>query len=445
MEIGNISDSGIKFPEEKETKPNINPPQNPHKSINKSIQENNNIPQIPDNQKSKSKKILIIIGIIIGVLIVGAAVWALWGNYQPFVGEKEIVGSDKGQTQEEIPANSQIFVTYSYTDPETGIEAFSLLIPKGWQADGSIAWAPKVTLPATSNFRFFNPGGSEEFDIMPTQSYYWTSNQLTLATNPPGSEYFSVKVKEPISLHQSFTDIVLPQFRGGVSNLKIIEEKTVPELAEIAKGPPAEGVQAKADGGKIRIEYQENGKTMEEELYAAVSQFVVNMPVGSSSPDYFFNYWYIDYIFSFKAEKGKLDAAAKTFETMIYSVKVNKEWFAKVANVKEQIAQLNIQNIQAVGRMGQMIAQAGSEMRAEQQASWEYRQQASDKVAQNFSDYMLNIDRFNDPFAGKEVELPSGYGNAWANNLGEYIVTDSPSYNPNVGSNLTWQQLEAAK
>ncbi len=40
-----------------------------------------------------------------------------------------------------------------------------------------------------------------------------------------------------------------------------------------------------------------------------------------------------------------------------------------------------------------------------------------------------------------KVELPSGYGTAWANNLGEYVVTESPGYNPNVDSNQHWEQL----
>jgi hypothetical protein len=40
------------------------------------------------------------------------------------------------------------------------------------------------------------------------------------------------------------------------------------------------------------------------------------------------------------------------------------------------------------------------------------------------------------------VELPSGYNHAWSNNNGEYIVSDNPNFNPNVGSNLDWQPLE---
>ena len=64
---------------------------------------------------------------------------------------------------------------------------------------------------------------------------------------------------------------------------------------------------------------------------------------------------------------------------------------------------------------------------------------------QNQSDSIRGVQRFTDPHSGNEVELPSGYGTAWANNLGEYIVTDSPSLNPNVGSNLHWEAMPAAR
>jgi hypothetical protein len=176
---------------------------------------------------------------------------------------------------------------------------------------------------------------------------------------------------------------------------------------------------------------------MEEEFYTVVSQLVI-YPQG---PQYFINYWYIDYIFSFRADRGKLDTRTKTFQTMIYSFRVNPRWFAKVINVKEILTQQAIKGIKAVGRMGELIAQAGSQMREDQQRAWERRQQAQDRIAQNFSDYIRGVDRYFDPHSGREVELPSGYGNAWSNNLGEYIVTESPGYNPNVGSNLHWKQL----
>jgi hypothetical protein len=65
-----------------------------------------------------------------------------------------------------------------------------------------------------------------------------------------------------------------------------------------------------------------------------------------------------------------------------------------------------------------------------------------DKVSQKFSDNTLGIDRYSDPHGGGEVELPSGYTQAWSNNNGEYILSESPSYNPNENSNLHWLPME---
>jgi hypothetical protein len=342
-------------------------------------------------------------------------------------------------------ANFETFVTYKYTDPMTGMEAFRLLIPKGWRADGSIAWSQNPALPAQARFRFSNPNGTEEFNLFPTQAYFWTNNQMALATNPPGSLRFGTLVMSPVDLNAAFTRVIIPQARSGVSGLRTIKAHEVPELATIARGQPTQGVRSYASAGKMRIEYEENGRPLEEEIYAAVSQFVTDLPGSALSPGYFINYWYIDYVFSFRAAKNRLDSQAKVFQTMLYSMKVNPQWFAKVVNVREMMAQNAIRGIQATGRIGDMVARSGSNLREDQMRDWERRQEANDRVIQNFTDNIRGVERFNDPFAGKEVELPSGYGRAFANNLGEYIVTDSPSYNPNVGSNLHWEELQPAR
>jgi hypothetical protein len=347
--------------------------------------------------------------------------------------------------KEQALSDQMTFVTYKYIDPMVGMEAFRLLIPKGWQAEGKITWSSNPALPAQSQFRFFNPNGLEQVEFFPTQSYFWTDNQTALYTNPPGTLRFGTLVSQPIKLKSAFNNVILPSFRGKVNDLQFIERTRVPELEQIAVGQPTEGLHSSAEGGKIRITYLENGKKIEEEMYAVVSQFVTYLPGSYLTPDYFINYWYIDYIFSFKAGEKKLDSNSKTFQTMIFSFKLNPKWFAKVVNTKEKMVQMIIQGIKTIGNIGKMIASSSSQLRDDQLADWERRQEANDRVIQNFCDNIRGVERYNDPFSGNEVELPSGYGNVWANNLGEYILTESPSFNPNIGSNLNWQQIEQVK
>lgn len=340
--------------------------------------------------------------------------------------------------------NTQTFVPYVYTDSMTGMEAFRLLVPKTWRAEGSITWAPNPALPVQSRFRFYNPAGTEELNLYPAQSYFWTDNRMFLTTNPPGSLRFYSRVAQPIDLRTAFRTVIIPGIRKNASGLTILQEREVPELAALAKGAPVQGVQSSAQGGKVRIAYREGGREMEEEIYGTVSQFVTYIPTGRGG-SYFTNYWYIDQVFSMRAAKGTLDSQARVFKTMVYSMRINPPWYAKVVNTKEILIRKTIKGIKAIGRIGESIAQAGSRMREDQQRDWERRQQVYDRIARNASDTIRGVDRYYDSRAGKEVELPSGYGNAWANNLGEYIVTESPGFNPNIGSNLHWEQLSPVR
>jgi hypothetical protein len=340
-------------------------------------------------------------------------------------------------------SNFQAFVTYKYIDPVTRMEVFRILIPKGWKGEGDIKWSADPAMPVQSSFHFFNPGGSEELNFFPAHAFFWTSNTLFLSTNPPGSLRFGTRVARPVTLHEAFTRSIIPGTNRSMSGMTIVKENPVPELAGLARGVSVQGVNASSEAGKMRIVYGQGGKLMEEEFYAAVSQFVTHLP--GSGGGYFINYWYIDYVFSFRDEKGKLDSRSKIFQTMLYSLKFNQQWVAKVVNVKEMLAQSYIKGIKAVGQMGQMIAQAGSQMREDQQRAWEQRQQVNDRIVQNFSDHIRGVERYSDPRAGKEVELPAGYGNAWANDLGEYIVSESPSFNPNLNSSQHWEPLNLAK
>jgi hypothetical protein len=342
-------------------------------------------------------------------------------------------------------AETQTYVPYRYVDPMTGLEAFRLLVPKGWRAEGSIAWSANPALPAQSRFRFYEPGGDAEMSLFPTQSFFWTDNPLYLSTNPPGTLRFGTPVARPVDLHAALTRMVIPGIRRGAASLEVVREQPVPELAELAKGPPAPGVRAWAEAGRIRMRYREGSRWMEEELFGVVSHFVTPQPGSMLSGPHSIDYWYVDYVFSFRAGKGRLDARKRTFETMIHSLRANPRWVAKVVNTKELLAQQYIRGIKAVGRMGDTVARAGSEMRGEQMRDWERRQEAQDRLARSFSDNIRGVDRFYDPHAEKEVELPSGYGMAWANDRGEYIVTSDPNLNPNVGSNLHWEPMTPAK
>lgn len=358
------------------------------------------------------------------------------------LGFSTIVGS---QTQKAPEGPKTIKLkTFKYIDAEgAGIEAFRMLMPVDWKFEGGIKWIlDNPSMPAVASFRVSNPGGKEEFEVLPNQPFFWTNNRMILATKPIGSRYFGNEVKPPVEVLEALKKIVIPRFRNNVSNLKIIDEKHLPELAKALgignKSQP--GFYSSGDVAKIRVEYIKDGIPMEEEIYAVVE--LLNFPFQTMSGVVTNTIWFVDNIFSFKAEKGKLDSQAKLFQTIAFSFKSNPQWFNKYNQVITYLSQRQIQQIHSIGQLSKIISQTSDEISDMTMDSYNQRQEVHDKISENFSDYIRGVDKYYDPIEEKPVELPSGYNNAWTNSLGEYIVSDDPSFNPNIGSNLNWQNME---
>lgn len=336
------------------------------------------------------------------------------------------------------------FKNFSYIDREgTGIEVFNFLLPADWQFDGGIKWTlDNPGMPATIPFRVYNTKGNDEFEAFTNRSFFWTTNLQLLLMFPPGTKYFGNTVKPPVNAQVALKQIILPRERQNYQNLKIISQSDLPELAiALGAGKQAQGFgSSSATGAKMRISYTKNGIEMEEELYAVVEK--MTFPIQLMNGTVFNTIWFVDYIFSFKGEKGKLEVQTKIFQTITSSFRVNPKWYAKYSNIIEYLAQQQIRQIRSVGELSRMLSQASDQMRTEQQNKYESQSSVYDKVAEKFSDNTLGIDRYYDPYEERQVELPSGFNHAWCNNSGEYVVTDNPNYNPNVGSNLNWSQLE---
>jgi len=344
----------------------------------------------------------------------------------------------------ENKGNMQRFKKYTYIDQQgTGLEAFSFLMPSDWIFEGGMTWIlDNPAMPSVTAFRVYNPQGKEEFEVFANQCNFWTTNLQLLGMFPPGTKYFGSTVKKPVTAQKALRNIILPKHRKNFQDLTVIKDENVPELPiALGAGQQAQGYgSSEATGAKLRVSYTQNGIPMEEEFYAVVESFT--FPVQGMYGTTYNTLWYIDYIFSFKSEKGKLESYTQVFQTITSSFKVNPKWYAKYSNVIEYLAQQQIRQIKSVGEFSRMLSQMSDQISDEKMQQFESRGDVYDKVAQKFSDNTLGIDRYYDPHEGREVELPSGYNHAWSNNRGEYIIIDDPNFNPNVGSNLDWRPLE---
>ena len=409
----------------------------------------------------KSLIAIIIVIIALSVLLSGAYLFSLQPTAPPqpaassFGPSAEpstpsstgVVGPSSGPS---TPSSTGVVVKYktaSYLDTEgTGTKAFSLLIPSDWQFEGNVNWVlDNPMMPGTVNIRVWNPKGTEELDVFPNQAFFSTDNPLIQQTNPPGSTYFGALVRSPLGPIDALKRITLPMFRSNVENLNVVSEQELPELDKLftTGTDPASGISYSAKSGKIRVEYSINGVIMEDEMYCVIQS--IKIPVQSIYGTVTNDNWYMTYLASFRAEKGKLDSESKIFQTIAFSIQTDKNWLNKYNQLVSYLIQNQIRQIQSVGEFSRMLSQMSNQISDENLKDWEQRQSVNDQLVKDFCNQILEIQPHTNPIDGNTVDLPSGYTSVWTNPLGEFALGESPSFNPNIGGNMSWQPMTPAK
>jgi hypothetical protein len=319
-----------------------------------------------------------------------------------------------------------------------------MLVPSDWQYEGGVQWIlDNPGMPAVSQFRVWNPKGTEQFQVFPNQAFFWTDNSGTLQLFPVGSKYFGNEVRQLLNPVDALKQLVIPRFRADVQGLKIIKQEEISNVALPSGASSQSPLQTSTKAGKVRIEYTENGKVYEDEIYCIVE--ATYFPIEGMFSTNTNVIWGVNYVGSFRAEKGNLDGNAKIFQAISDSVTLNLKWFNTYIQVIEYLIKMQIQHIQSMGQLGSIIAQTGSEIRQENLDLYNQREAMNDRISTQFSEYVRGVDSYYNPLEGKNVEIPNTYDNVWVNGNGEYVLSDNPNYNPNIGGNQNFQRLELAK
>lgn len=319
-----------------------------------------------------------------------------------------------------------------------GGEAFSFLAPSDWVIEGGLVWRLHPTMPAAVAMRVRAPNGLEQLEVFPTVAFSWGGYLGPGTMFPPGANYLGNEVQPPVQDAVSYIkDRHLPRTRGNVQP-RMVKSEALPKLAEAARQaeptPPFGGPEVLFTAGRVRVEYEMNGCILEEDLYCVLN--TVKLPPGNMTIQI------ADKLYGLRAPKGQLDETTRFFETMIHSTRVNLEWFNKYAQLVQALTQAQMNRIRAAGELSRYISQTSSEISDMMRQSYEQRQASQDRINKNWSQYMHGVEEYHDPMAGRPVELPTGYRNAWVGQSGEYIVSDSADFNPNVELGGNWQRLE---
>ena len=330
-----------------------------------------------------------------------------------------------------------------------GGEAYQVLVPVGWNIEGSMLWFNRPSNPALPRARISNPNGIEEISILPTLNFTWS--QMLQPYFPIGSDYLGMEVRPPIQdPFQVIRTLVLPRYRPDLRNARIVGQEELPKLAAAGneKYPELRGL-AQYRGGRVRLEYSWNGRAVEEDVFCLLGW--VRFPVGTG----YSIIWGADEIRTLRAEKGALDKQYGLFQAVSFSLRPNLSWFARYEQLCQMLAQQQIQQSNAAvaasrqasaqsDRMNELrkyIARSNDHVTAGIRSSYETRQASMDRINHAWSNHIRGVDDYHNPLTGRTVQLPSGYDRGWVNGQGEYIISNDHNYNPNVGDTRSWREM----
>jgi len=202
----------------------------------------------------------------------------------------------------------------------------------------------------------------------------------------------------------------------------------------------------RADAARARLSYNANGQPSEEWLTA------MTFALGMAGPTYdmasgrmgqtLFYTCGGDHLFAFRAPAGQLDPQEKFFRAILATVRIDPQWQARVSQV---IANMQASDSKATMDRSRIIAKAGQDQAKIIHDTYANSSQAHDRAMEGWSQYMRGVTPYRNPATGDVVELSNAYDHAWAGPNNEYILTDSPNFNPNSAIQGNWTRLEPAR
>lgn len=328
--------------------------------------------------------------------------------------------------------------------------AFSLLIPADWKGEGEIIWRWHTTLPATATMKAWNPNGVEAVrsyaNIPFVDGIRESAAQNAAVAGPQAMQYQASLFPEggyygmgnevrrfagrPVDY---LTRILLPRQRPDIKNYKIVAEQDMPKWAQsssyVREGLP--GMKCTAQAGRVRIEYVENGRTIHEDFFLLLPRLQMGL----------LSFWGAEFASSVRGEAGTLDGLHKLHNTMLFSTKLDVNWFNKAQQVAAMMQDMANRQQQQLRDINQILQRTRNEISKTTNDSFKRRQESQDRLQQSFSQIIRGVQSYSGPGASSPVELPSGYNHVWANNLGQYILSNHSNFNPNQSLNGNWQQL----
>lgn len=202
-------------------------------------------------------------------------------------------------------------------------------------------------------------------------------------------------------------------------------------------------IQTEFDVALAAVETPRAGGTDEEWVLAGLMRTVAYLPVLSGMGG-FGNQMSGNYTTAAvsqcaaRAPKGQFERHEKLFEAIYRSFRLNPAWESAVAQHFLTMDRINLKGVQD---RQHIMRQSQLEIGAMIEQGYNTRMAIMDRSAERQIQALRGVETYLDPATRTRVDLTTGYRGAWTNRLGDYVLSDSPDFNPARELEGNWTAL----
>lgn len=284
------------------------------------------------------------------------------------------------------------------------VEAFSLLVPSGWKAEGGVKWGPLGGCRGEmiNNFvTLTSPDGAYSFHALPGRSFSFSSDQMMLQAIRAGAQAGGCAANQPFNASQYIDGYARIDLRAKASNIQ-------PEEASMALLRPFDqmandtarqyGQNSQQDStvalGDLRFSDGSEGI-----LQATVTNIVSRKPDAFTGGVTMFSVTAsIPFLMRFPA--GRRAEGLKLFRTIMTSHRTSPIWKDAKERFMTQLGSIEhqgrMERIRLMGEQSRAYAREQSAASDQRMRDWENRQASQDRQHTNFVQAIREVETWRD-------------------------------------------------
>ena len=357
------------------------------------------------------------------------------------------------------------------------VEAFSLLVPKGWKSDGGVRWKSPLACAGETYAPYLSvtsADGGIEYRSLPMQTWGFASDPAIRQQMEMMAQQGGCGVAPAMGAEQYLREVLAPREFGNPRVVSVeTNQQVIRELLAKAEKHRATaaalGMQLEFRADAVLARLQWPGGQEGIALTTVINSFNTMLnPYTGATQHLTTSVASERSVVRFPAARRQ--EAEQFLATLRTSYRTNPEWERAIENFSQQMRNMRNQNHQQVmaqleANRQQMIAGHQQRMAAIQQQgaantaafqdrmhqmdrnmrSWEAAQSSSDRMHTAFVQTIRGVETWRSE-GGGSVELTAGYENAWSRGDGTFILSNKPGFDPaTVFQDQAWRPLKRGR